>query len=172
MLYSDASHTLRSKSDKEEKSMEFPFKEAKRIDKPWGEEIWISDGVRMPYALKRIIFKANNRSSLQVHEFKNETNFVLEGTGKFQISNVHFDCKAFLQSDNPEELVRQALTNIIEVDIKAGDVIDVKAGQIHRVIAITDLVFIEASTPELDDVIRLADDANRSHGKSESEHSC
>ena len=45
-----------------------------------------------------------------------------------------------------------------------------RPGQIHRVVADTDLVFIEASTKELDDVIRLADDASRGHGKIDSEH--
>ena len=63
-----------------------------------------------------------------------------------------------------------ALSTLKEIEIKPGDVIDVRPGQIHRVIAVTDLVFIEASTTELDDVIRLADDASRGHGKIDSEH--
>ena len=59
---------------------------------------------------------------------------------------------------------------LIEIPIKPGDIIDVKPGQIHRVIALTDLIFIEASSIELDDVIRLNDDTNRGHGKINSEH--
>jgi hypothetical protein len=37
-------------------------------------------------------------------------------------------------------------------------------------VAITDLEFMEASTTELDDVIRLQDDQGRTHGKIEFEH--
>jgi hypothetical protein len=46
----------------------------------------------------------------------------------------------------------------------------IEAGTIHRMIATTQLLFIEASTPQLDDVIRLQDDANRTHGKIDAEH--
>jgi dTDP-glucose pyrophosphorylase len=40
----------------------------------------------------------------------------------------------------------------------------------HRVIAISDLILQEVSPPEVDDVIRIEDDANRPDGKIESEH--
>ena len=153
--------------------MVFPFQTARLIQKPWGSETWIADGERTPYALKKILFKAGQRSSLQVHQFKFETNLVIDGTGSFQICEEIFDCKNFLELKEKveqEELIRSALRSLIEVPIKAGDVIDVKPGQIHRVLAKTDLTFIEASTAELDDVIRLADDSNRDHGKIASEH--
>ena len=52
----------------------------KTVNKPWGNELWIADGVRTPYALKRILFKSGNRTSLQVHEYKFETNYVLSGS--------------------------------------------------------------------------------------------
>lgn len=61
--------------------MNSPLQKPRTIEKPWGNELWIADGVRTPYALKRILFKAGKRSSLQVHKFKFETNYVLEGTG-------------------------------------------------------------------------------------------
>ena len=43
-----------------------------------------------------------------------------------------------------------------------GDSITIKKNIIHRMEAIEDCVYIEASTPELDDVIRLKDDYKRS----------
>ena len=142
----------------------------KNVSKPWGNELWIADGVRTPYALKRITFKKGFRSSLQVHKYKFETNYVLSGTGKLQLRDEIFDCEEYLASPQKKLMLDAALSTLKEIEIKPGDVIDVRPGQIHRVIAVTDLVFIEASTKELDDVIRLADDASRGHGKIDSEH--
>ena len=142
----------------------------KFVTKPWGNEIWIADGIRTPYALKRISFIKGFRSSLQVHEFKFETNYVLSGKGILQIREDHFNCKEYLSSSQQSLLLEDALKSLKDIEIQPGDVIDVKPGQIHRVIAITDLVFIEASTHELDDVIRLFDDSARGHGKIDSEH--
>ena len=142
----------------------------KTITKPWGNELWIADGVRTPYALKRILFKEGFRSSLQVHMYKFETNYVLSGKGILQLRTEIFNCEEYLASPQKELILTAALRTLKEIEISPGDVIDVKPGQIHRVIAVTDLVFIEASTKELDDVIRLADDASRGHGKIDSEH--
>ena len=142
----------------------------KTVTKPWGNELWIADGVRTPYALKRILFRQGFRSSLQVHRYKFETNYVLSGTGILQLRNEIFDCEEYLSSSQKELMLDTALRTLKEIKIKPGDVIDVLPGQIHRVVAVTDLVFIEASTKELDDVIRLADDASRGHGKIDSEH--
>ena len=142
----------------------------KIVTKPWGNELWIADGVRTPYALKRIVFKEGFRSSLQVHQYKFETNYVLSGTGILQIRNELFNCEEYLASFHQSLMIDEALRTLKDISIKPGDVIDVKPGQIHRVIASTELVFIEASTKELDDVIRLADDASRGHGKIATEH--
>jgi mannose-6-phosphate isomerase-like protein (cupin superfamily) len=110
------------------------------------------------------------RSSLQVHKYKFETNFVLKGTGIFQIWQDSFDCDSFTANKMSKEELDEILEKVTEVQIKAGDIMDVKPGQIHRITAVTDLTFIEASTPELDDVVRLADDTNRPSGKIETEH--
>jgi mannose-6-phosphate isomerase-like protein (cupin superfamily) len=150
--------------------MKSPFQDSKHISKPWGHELWIADGVRTPYALKKILFKSGFRSSLQVHQFKFETNYILEGTGVFQIWEDIFDCEGFLSENISQDNLDEILKKVIEVEIKPGDIIDVKPGQIHRVIAVTDLTFIEASTTELDDVIRIADDTNRGNGKIAIEH--
>ena len=142
----------------------------KIVTKPWGNELWIADGVRTPYALKRILFREGFRSSLQVHQYKFETNFVLSGTGVLQIRKELFNCEEYLASSNQSLMIHEAILTLKDISIKPGDIIDVKPGQIHRVIASTDLVFIEASTKELDDVIRLVDDASRGHGKIATEH--
>lgn len=142
----------------------------KIVNKHWGQEIWIADGVRTPYALKRIFFKAGNRTSLQVHQQKFETNYVLSGTGLLYISKEIFDVEHFLTNPmSPEEVNEYESTfNIIELE--PGVSFDVKPGYVHRVVAISDLEFIEASTTELDDVIRLQDDKNRTHGRIQDEH--
>jgi len=54
--------------------------------------------------------------------------------------------------------------------MRAGDFFNVGPPKKHRVIAITDLILQEVSTPEVDDVIRIEDDAGRPNGKIEEEH--
>jgi quercetin dioxygenase-like cupin family protein len=147
-----------------------PFSEAKLVSKPWGEELWISDASKVPFALKKITFLAGNRSSLQVHKFKIETNYVLSGMGRFQICQRFFDVDQYLSAEDPKEFLGVYFSELEEVQLKPGDILHVQKGQIHRVIADSDLVFIEASTPELDDVFRLEDDMGRGHGKIDSEH--
>ena len=54
--------------------------------------------------------------------------------------------------------------------MKAGEYFNVTPPKKHRVIAITDIILQEVSTPEVDDVIRLEDDTNRADGRLEHEH--
>jgi mannose-6-phosphate isomerase-like protein (cupin superfamily) len=146
----------------------------KTVHKPWGNELWIADGIRTPYALKRIMFKEGFKSSLQVHEFKFETNYVIQGSGVIQISNNSFDVRKYNKYGDDNEsryrMILDAINDLRNIDVEVGDVVDVKPGQVHRVLAKTDLVLIEASTTELDDVIRLQDDTGRPNGKIDSEH--
>ena len=142
----------------------------KQVNKHWGTELWIADGQRTPYALKRILFLAGNRTSLQVHEHKFETNYVLSGTGKLYKSLEVLDIVAFLENGmTPEQVLAYEATFEI-IDLHEGVVFDVSPGYVHRVVATTDLTFMEASTIELDDVIRLQDDQGRTHGKIAHEH--
>ena len=77
----------------------------KFVNKPWGHELWIADGESTPYALKRIFFKEGNRTSLQVHKFKFETNYVLSGSGKLFLSEETFDIDSFINNGmSPEEV--------------------------------------------------------------------
>lgn len=142
----------------------------KLVNKPWGNELWIADGTTTPYALKRILFKAGNRTSLQVHEYKVETNYVLSGTGKLYKSKEIFNLSSFLDQGMTPEKVEQYESTLEVIELCPGTVFNVQPGYVHRVVATTDLEFIEASTTELDDVIRLQDDAGRTHGRIQSEH--
>lgn len=142
----------------------------KKVIKPWGHELWINEGVVTPYALKRILFLAGNRTSLQVHQTKIETNYVLSGTGKLLLSKDVFSIEDFLKNGMTIADVA-AYESTLEVhELYEGVSFDVLPGHVHRVIATTDLEFIEVSTTELDDVIRLQDDKGRTHGRISSEH--
>lgn len=142
----------------------------KKVNKPWGYELWIADGSETPYASKRILFKAGNRTSLQVHEHKVETNYVLSGTGILHRSRDILNIEYFLEHGMTSKEVEKYEETFEVIELKEGVVFNVKPGYVHRVIAVTDLEFMETSTTELDDVIRLQDDAGRTHGKILSEH--
>ena len=142
----------------------------KHVNKPWGYELWIADGSTTPYAAKRILFKAGNRTSLQVHEHKIETNYVLNGEGILHLSMEPLDVKKFLIEGMTAKQVEAYENTFAVIELLPGTVFDVQPGYVHRVIAKTDLEFIETSTTELDDVIRLQDDSGRAHGRISREH--
>ncbi len=146
------------------------MKDPKIVTKHWGEEKWIADGVGQPYALKKILFRAGNRTSLQVHRHKYETSYVLSGTGKLFVSKEKFDIDLFLNIGMSQEEIEHFEKTFDVYDLVVGETFDIPPGYVHRVVATTDLEFIEASTPDLDDVIRLQDDKGRTHGKISSEH--
>lgn len=143
---------------------------AKIVSKPWGHEEWISDGTTMPYALKRILFRAGHRSSLQVHRYKKETNYVLSGEGILIIGNRDFPIDDYLNGQLNSSTLEWYLEDFTEQVLGPGSSFNINPSTMHRVVAITDLTFIEASTPELDDVIRLQDDSRRGNGRIDSEH--
>jgi quercetin dioxygenase-like cupin family protein len=122
----------------------------KTVKKPWGEEIWLAYPPNFPYVMKKIYTNAPHRSSLHVHDKKTETNYVLKGSGK-----------VYIGSDAHDMMV---------IDIEVGSIFHIKPGMIHRIVALADLMTIEVSTPEVDDVRRLQDDTERGNGRIESEH--
>ena len=142
----------------------------KTIKKPWGHELWIADGTITPYASKHILFKAGNRTSLQVHEYKIETNYVLRGTGILHISKEPLNITQFLEFGMTTKQVEEYEETFDVIELTSEVVFNVTPGYVHRVIATTDLEFMETSTTELDDVIRLQDDAGRTHGRISHEH--
>ena len=142
----------------------------KVVTKPWGQELWLSDGSVMPYALKEISFNAGNRTSLQVHKYKFETNYIKSGTGTLYLSSVFFDVDRYLSNQMSADEIQDHINFMHPIELHPGIHFHVLPGHLHRVYATTDLVFIEASSTELDDVIRLQDDSNRTHGTIQAEH--
>jgi mannose-6-phosphate isomerase len=109
--------------------------EPRRVDKPWGHELWFAHTDR--YAGKLLHVKAGHRLSLQYHEAKDESSYLLSGR------------MLLVQGEDAEHLS--------EREIEPGDSWRNEAGTVHTVEALEDSVVIEVSTPEVDDVVRLDD---------------
>ena len=113
-------------------------------EKPWGHEV-IFAAVEGKYAGKIIHVTAGHSLSLQYHLEKEETISVLAG--------------AALIDYGPSV---DALTS---QHFGPGDTIHLPPGAVHRVTAITDVTFAEASTAQpgwREDVVRLEDKYGRS----------
>lgn len=142
-----------------------------QVTKPWGWEKWIQAGSDVyPFVLKQLLLKKGQKTSLQVHQFKSESILILEGNGQLLTFNGFFDCQKHLADEYTTTELDFFMNNLTTYEITKGDVFDTPPGTIHRMIAITDLLYIEASTTQLDDVIRLSDEQNRANGRIEIEH--
>jgi mannose-6-phosphate isomerase len=111
----------------------------RRVEKPWGHELWFAHTDR--YAGKLLHVKAGECLSVQYHEAKDETSYLL--SGRMTLS----------QGESSDSLV--------ETELDPGAVWRNEPGTVHTVAALEDSVIVEVSTPELDDVVRLADDYGR-----------
>jgi mannose-1-phosphate guanylyltransferase len=111
-----------------------PFPEVRVVPKPWGREDWLVVGDRI--AMKRLVVHAGKRFSLQYHERKEEAWLFVRGRARVTLGD-----------------------RVVEVG--PGTVIHVRPGTRHRVEALEEAEFIEVSTPELEDVVRLDDDFGR-----------
>ena len=120
----------------------------KIVHKPWGREEWLA--LNEFYCYKRIYINSGYKTSYQYHNFKHETNYIIEGTAEVWL-------------ENNEGIVEKKI-------MKAGDFFDVTPPKKHRVIALTDIILQEVSTPHVDDVVRIGDEFNRVDGKVEAEH--
>jgi mannose-6-phosphate isomerase len=110
-----------------------------RVDKPWGYEIWWA--WTEDYVGKILHVDAGHRLSLQYHEQKDETSYVLRG-----------------------RLVLTRGPSQDEVDTREvgeGDAWRNRPGDVHTIEAIEDSDVLEVSTPHLDDVVRLQDHYGR-----------
>lgn len=130
-----------------------PADELHRVTKPWGEELWIN-GRHPGFAFKRIRLHAGHRTSLQYHEFKRETNLLVRGEARLHHAEVAG------RHDGP----------VLAVDLAPVSTVDVAPPVLHRIEAVSDIELFEVSTPHLDDVIRVEDDAQRPDGLVASEH--
>lgn len=108
----------------------------RRVDKPWGHEIiWAHTE---QYVGKILHVKAGHALSVQYHEVKDETVYLLSGELKYWVR---------LGADGPLEDQR----------LVAGDAFRITPGTVHYMEAVTDCDVLEASTPHLDDIVRLQD---------------
>lgn len=136
----------------------------KIIEKPWGWEKWIQAGdENHKYVFKQIFLKKGFRTSLQAHRLKSETIVILSGKGKLYTHRDKFDLDRFLNKTMSEDEVSKMLHEIEPIEIGPNSVIRIQPHTIHRVESTEDLLYFEASTTELDDVIRIQDDLNRPH---------
>lgn len=111
----------------------------RRVDKPWGHELWFALTDR--YAGKLLNVRAGQRLSVQYHERKDETSYLLYGR--------------LLLSRGP------SVDSLTETELTSGDAWRNEPGQVHTIEALEDAVVVEVSTPDLDDVVRLTDDYRR-----------
>ena len=105
-----------------------------RVDKPWGSElIWARTD---RYVGKILHVRAGHVLSLQYHNRKDETMHVLRG-----------------------ELILRTRpgASLEERRFKAGESARIPPTLIHQIEAVVDSDVLEASTPELDDLVRLQD---------------
>lgn len=130
---------------------------AKVVLKPWGKEIWINyrkgenigDEEKL-YVMKKLFIAKGTKTSFQYHQKKTETNFLIDGK-----------VEAWFES----------IPNYIEKKIlNAGAIWSIPPNTKHRIITLEDVILLEASTPEVDDVIRIEDDTFRGDGRIQSEH--
>ena len=141
------------------------------VHKPWGQETWLQGGSDVyPFALKELILRAGFVTSLQVHQFKSESIHLHQGKGALAYFPHYFDCERYLAGGYTAEDIAHIKDGLIVQPLEPGAVFHTPPNTIHRMIAYDDLHYTEASTTQLDDVIRLEDSANRGHGRIDSEH--
>ena len=130
---------------------------AKVVNKPWGKEVWINyregenigDETKL-YVMKKLYIIKGTKTSFQYHQKKSETNFLVKGK-----------VEAWFES-RPGYIEKKILN--------AGSIWSIPPNTKHRIITLEDVTLLEASTPEVDDVIRIADDTLRGNGRIQSEH--
>ncbi|MFH1833136.1 MAG: cupin [Candidatus Levyibacteriota bacterium] len=113
---------------------------AKRIEKPWGYELhWAPED--KPYMGKILHINAGKRLSLQVHDQKQESWFLINGRAK-----------VIWENQNGE---------LVETEFEPKKGYSCEFGQKHRLAGITDCDIVEVSTPEIGTTLRLEDDYKR-----------
>jgi mannose-6-phosphate isomerase len=104
------------------------------VPKPWGYELIFAQTDR--YVGKILHINKGESLSLQYHEMKEETLYVVEGELTLTIE---------YEGDRRE------------LPLRKGEAFHIPPRLIHRMFAVTDTDVAEVSTPELQDVVRLED---------------
>jgi mannose-6-phosphate isomerase-like protein (cupin superfamily) len=129
--------------------MSSPLQSPKIVLKPWGREIWYAE--QAAYAGKVLEISAGKRLSLQYHERKTETLYLLSG-------RVIVTFRPLVAGETP---AAAKVSVEHEHTWEAGQALHIPVHTIHRFAAVTDTVLLEVSTPDLTDVVRLQDDFAR-----------
>lgn len=109
--------------------------DVRTIEKPWGfEVIWADTEL---YVGKFLQVRAGEALSIQYHEEKDETLHLIDGEVRLRMG--------------PD------LDRMTDVELRPGQSVRIRPGTIHQMEAVTDCRLLEASTPQLDDVVRLVD---------------
>ena len=104
------------------------------VPKPWGHEtIWAHTE---RYVGKILHIKAGEALSVQYHEQKDETVYLLAGELLYRV-----------QQDG----------ELRDMHLTVGQAFRITPGTVHQMEAVTDCDVLEVSTPELHDVVRLTD---------------
>jgi mannose-6-phosphate isomerase len=107
------------------------------VPKPWGHEtIWAKTE---SYAGKILHVKAGQALSVQYHNVKDETVYLLSGQMIYRV---------WLSGEGGGPT---------DVDLRLGQAYRITPHTIHQIEAVTDCDLLEVSTPHLDDVVRLKD---------------
>ena len=109
------------------------------IDKPWGKEEILA--IQNDYVVKRLTMMSGKRCSRQYHKYKTETIYVIRGILRLHIG---------------DDILR----------LYQGESVTILPGIIHRMEGPNcgggiSVVYLECSTTELDDVIRVEEDYGR-----------
>jgi mannose-6-phosphate isomerase-like protein (cupin superfamily) len=108
--------------------------EVRQVEKPWGHEtIWAHTD---RYVGKVLHIRAGHALSVQYHNRKDETIHLLTGEMIYRVK------------DGDE---------LRDMRLRAGESFRNEPGTVHQMEAVTDCDVLEASTPDLDDVVRLSD---------------
>ncbi len=112
----------------------------RKVSKPWGYELhWVPEG--MPYMGKIMHINEGHRLSLQVHDQKQESYWLVSG-----------ECNLVVENNKGE---------MEKIPMQKGVGYSMVIGQKHRHEAVTDCDIVEVSTPEIGTTWRLEDDYNR-----------
>jgi mannose-6-phosphate isomerase-like protein (cupin superfamily) len=111
----------------------------RKVDKPWGYEIWYAWTDR--YVGKIIHVNKGEKLSLQYHNDKDETSYLLKGR--------------LLLTKGP------SVDQLTVTEIGEGHQWRNRPGEIHTIEGVEDADVLEVSTPHLEDVVRLQDSYGR-----------
>jgi mannose-6-phosphate isomerase-like protein (cupin superfamily) len=126
-----------------------PLHTPKTVEKPWGREVWFAD--QAAYAGKILEVKKGCRLSLQYHERKTETLYLVSG-------KMLLTFRALAAGETPSASL---VTAAHQHPWLPGQTVHIPVRTIHRFEALEDSVLLEVSTPDLTDVVRLQDDFAR-----------